>query len=113
MKTTETFGARLLRLRTAEGLTQRGLVARTSIPITPGYISRLELGERMASPEIADALADALGIDPHYFATGDDTLTRAYVSWADLEAGAAMGCPTCLMLLAEGRRPQHGDSKAA
>lgn len=61
---TETIGARLVRLRTRSGLSQRqlteGLARRGGRGVTAAYVSRLEHDERVPSMTAAIAIASRL-----------------------------------------------------
>src|SRR5438105_13248499 len=62
-------GRRLREIRTTRGLSQRAL----SFPgCTPGYISRVEDGQRVPSLQLLRELADRLGVSVDYLATGQD-----------------------------------------
>lgn len=77
--TSETIGARLLRLRQAAGLTQREL----SCPgVSYAYISRIEADTRQPSVKALRKLAARLGVSAHYLETGsrDVVVTVPFVT---------------------------------
>ena len=62
----ESFGATIERLMGEEGLTYRGLAARTGL--SAGYLNHLVHGNRpVPSKEVVARLAEALGVEPDYF----------------------------------------------
>ena len=65
----EDVGARLRRLRSEQGLSQRDL---SSPGITYAYISRIEAGARTPSVKALRMLAAKLGVTPEYLETGSD-----------------------------------------
>ncbi len=65
----EPVGARLRRLRSEQGLSQRDL---SSPGITYAYISRIEAGARTPSVKALRMLAAKLGVTPEYLETGSD-----------------------------------------
>ena len=65
----ETVGARLRRLRSEQGLSQRDL---SSPGITYAYISRIEAGARTPSVKALRMLAAKLSVTPEYLETGSD-----------------------------------------
>jgi len=96
----ETLGDRLRGLRLAVPMTQRGLAAKAGV--SPGYIARLELGERKGNTATLGTIAQALGVSEHFLRTGDDTAAWIYVLRKELAIGRAKhGCQTCAQLLAE------------
>lgn len=82
---TEAVGARIKRLRTAAGLSQRDI---SSPGISYAYVSRIEHGARTPSVKALRKLAERLGVTTEYLETGaTDTLTdqllRQVAGWAD------------------------------
>ena len=65
----ETIGARLRRLRTDRGLSQRELA---SPGVSYAYISRIEAGTRQPSVKALRKLARKLGVTAEYLETGSD-----------------------------------------
>ena len=57
-----TFGDRLFQLRESQKLTLKGLA--TSIGVTRSYITALEQGKGLPSPEVIRQLARVLGVSP-------------------------------------------------
>ena|SRR5258708_23188103 len=62
------FPERLTRARTAAGFSRRALGRLADV--SEAYISRLEHGQRTASPVVRRALAHALGVDSEWLAFG-------------------------------------------
>ncbi|MDQ3065701.1 MAG: helix-turn-helix domain-containing protein [Actinomycetota bacterium] len=60
-------GRRLKEARIAAGLSQRGLAF---TGCSAAYVSRLEAGDRVPSLQLLRKLAEKLGADEHYLATG-------------------------------------------
>jgi transcriptional regulator with XRE-family HTH domain len=79
----ETIGARLRRLRSERGLSQRALASRG---ITHAYISRIEKEERVPSMKALRMLAPRLGVSVDYLETGTETTEPALL---DLTLGEA------------------------
>ena len=69
MSGSETIGERLRRLREAQGLTQRDLIAPG---VSAQYISKIERGQRNASVKALRKIAPKLGITAQYLETGSD-----------------------------------------
>jgi len=67
MTEAETIGARLRRLRLDRGLSQRALAGPG---VSYGYISRVELGQRLPSVKALRVLARALDVSVEYLETG-------------------------------------------
>src|SRR5690349_2782180 len=67
MASEETLGARLLRLRTEKGLTQREVA---EPEYTASYISTIEAGRRKPSIEAVEYFAERLGLEPKEILTG-------------------------------------------
>jgi len=63
----ETIGARIARLRTELGLSQRELGSRG---VSYAYISRIEAGDRRPSEKALRTLAEKLGTTAHYLEAG-------------------------------------------
>jgi transcriptional regulator with XRE-family HTH domain len=66
------FPERLARARTAAGFSRRALGRMAQV--SEAYISRLERGQRIASPVVRQSLARALGVDPEWLASGQGSL---------------------------------------
>src|SRR5919198_850574 len=85
-ETAETIGARLKRLRTERGLTQKEIAAPG---VSGAYISRIEEGERNPSLRALRLLAQKLGVTLEHLETGRDIpleLERDYqLATAELE----------------------------
>ena len=62
-------GRRLREARVAVGLNQRELAAGAC---SAGYISRVELGDRIPSLQLLRVLGKRLGVSADYLATGSD-----------------------------------------
>ena len=67
-----TFGGRVRRLRTEQGLSQEELAARVG-GAGRAQISRIESGARKASPDVIKRLAAVLGVTDTYLISGTDT----------------------------------------
>ncbi|HZQ03778.1 MAG TPA: helix-turn-helix transcriptional regulator [Gaiellaceae bacterium] len=67
MTSSETIGERLRRLRLERGLSQRALAGPG---VSYGYISRVELGQRLPSMKALRVLARGLGVSVQYLETG-------------------------------------------
>src|SRR5215204_570801 len=69
----QAVGARLKEARLAVGLSQRQL----SFPgCSAAYISRLEAGDRVPSLQLLRKLAQKLGADEQYLATGEERIEQ-------------------------------------
>jgi transcriptional regulator with XRE-family HTH domain len=66
----ETFGARLRRVREEKGFTVPDLAA--AVGVSPGAIRQLESGQvKNPAFSLGLRLADRLNVDPHYLAVGE------------------------------------------
>jgi len=72
----EAIGARLRRLRTAGGLSQREL---SSPGVSYAYISRIEAGTRNPSIKALRTLAEKLGVPEEYLEYGERPVDNSYV----------------------------------
>ncbi len=62
----EPFGATIERLMAEEGLTYRGLAAKTQL--SAGYLNHLVHGNRpVPSKDVVERLAEALDVEPEHF----------------------------------------------
>lgn len=68
---TETVGQRLWRLRDERGLS---LTELSGPGISPGFISRIENGDRFPSVKALRKLAPKLGVSAEYLETGEDVV---------------------------------------
>ncbi len=68
-KAVESVGARVRRLRTERGLSERDIA---SPGVTNAYVSRIETGTRNPSFKAIRKLAERLGVTPLYLETGSD-----------------------------------------
>lgn len=70
----EVFGANLVRLRQARGLSQEALAHEAGIDRT--YVSALERGVYSASLDMVERLSKALEVEPHTMLIGKMTRRR-------------------------------------
>ena len=68
----ETLGARVRRLRTERGLSQREI---GGPGVSYAYVSRIEKGERTPSLRAIRTMAAGMGVTPEYLETGRDHTT--------------------------------------
>jgi len=73
-----TFGDIIYRRRKALGLTQEALAEK--VGVKPTYIGYLERGKRHASPRIAGALADHLGLNRSYLFLASNPVIREFLN---------------------------------
>lgn len=81
-----TLGTRLRVLREEAGLSQRDLVADTSV--TAAYLSRIETGNRYPTLDVLREFAARLGVSPEYLERGDDDGVIASVRADQIDAAA-------------------------
>lgn len=98
-RTTETFGAMVLRRRKELGLTQSDLAQR--IGVQPNYIVYLEKGERKPSDRTVLRTADALGIDRADLYLAAKPELREFLRISDTNEVQLSEMPSGLKLLAE------------
>lgn len=72
---TKACGRRIRQLRLERELSQRALAANT-LGVSYAYISRIEAGARQPSLQAINRLANVLGVDPHWLATGEPDPVR-------------------------------------
>jgi transcriptional regulator with XRE-family HTH domain len=72
----EAIGARLRRLRTERGLSQREL---STLGVSYAYISRIEAGSRNPSVKALRMLAEKLGVPEEYLEYGERPVDNSYV----------------------------------
>jgi transcriptional regulator with XRE-family HTH domain len=74
---TNTFGDIIYRRRKALNMTQEALAEK--VGVKPTYIGYLERGKRHASPRIAGALADHLGLNRSYLFLASNPVVREFL----------------------------------
>lgn len=82
------FGRRLAALRHRAGLTQRAL----AFPgCSPGYVARIEAGERVPSLQLIRELARRLGVSEEYLAYGEEAVPPLEDELVQAEAALRLG----------------------
>ncbi|MFM7199378.1 MAG: helix-turn-helix transcriptional regulator [Myxococcota bacterium] len=76
-----TFGDAVYRRRKALGMTQEALADK--VGVKPTYIGYLERGKRHASPKIAGALADVLGLNRSYLFLAANPVVKDFLNVQD------------------------------
>lgn len=76
-----TFGDAVYRRRKALGMTQEALAEK--VGVKPTYIGYLERGKRHASPKIAGALADVLGLNRSYLFLAANPVVKDFLNVQD------------------------------
>lgn len=76
-----TFGDIIYRRRKALNMTQEALADK--VGVKPTYIGYLERGKRHASPRIAGALADVLGLNRSYLFLASNPVVREFLNIND------------------------------
>ena len=76
-----TFGDIIYRRRKALNMTQEALAEK--VGVKPTYIGYLERGKRHASPRIAGALADVLGLNRSYLFLASNPVVREFLNIND------------------------------
>ncbi|MFM7204538.1 MAG: helix-turn-helix transcriptional regulator [Myxococcota bacterium] len=76
-----TFGDIIYRRRKALAMTQEALADK--VGVKPTYIGYLERGKRHASPRIAGALADVLGLNRSYLFLASNPVVRDFLNIND------------------------------
>ena len=72
------FGDIIFRRRKALGMTQEALA--TKVGVMPTYIGYLERGKRHASPRVASALAEILGLNRSYLFLASNPVVKEFLN---------------------------------